>query len=185
MSNLALVLLLMVVCLVLLGAMLGAVVSMVRWNAHTGVPPHPTTWAERRAIIALLREAQLKPGAIYEMGCGFGGLARALARSFPERQIEAYEISPVVAAWARFWGRPLPNLQVHRADLMAAQPGDAAAVVCYLMSEATQKLGRKLDQELSPGSVVLSVVFRFRDRKPQQERSPKGRHSGSIYLYRW
>ena len=95
------------------------------------------------------------------------------------------EISPVVAAWAKLTSWRVPNLRVRSGDFMQANLGDAAAIVCYLMIEATQELAHKLDRDLPERTPVVSVVFQFRGRKPQAQRTPKGWQPGDVHLYTW
>jgi len=180
-----------VILWVLLGGVLALVLvlsvfaSIVYWGSKTGVPPHPRSRSERRAVGDLLQKANTSPGIIYELGCGWGGLARTLAKRFPQHQIEAFEISPIVARWAKLMSWRIPNLRVHTGNFMKTDLRDAKAIVCYLMIEATQELGQKLDRELARGTPVVSVVFRFRGRPIQAHVTPRGWQPGDVCLYAW
>jgi len=162
----------------------GMVVTLAYWTWRTGVPPYPSSRAEREAVVALLQASASPDGILYELGCGWGGLARRLARAFPDHRIEAYEISPIVAWWAKWRARTLPNLTIHHADYLQVTLEPPAAVVCYLMIAANQRLGEKLDKELPSGTPVVSVAFHFPNHQPIETRSPGG-WPGGVMLYHW
>ncbi|MEZ4272288.1 MAG: class I SAM-dependent methyltransferase [Myxococcota bacterium] len=171
-------------CALLLSLVL-LTVNVVHWGVRTGMPPYPSTRGERHAVVELLREVSIAPGVIYELGCGFGGMARTLARAFPGHRIEAVEISPAVAFCAKVFGLGLSNLHIRRGDFMDVQLAEAAAVVCYLLRSTNQRLAMKLDGELVARTPVISVVFGFPERQVHVRRRSLGRRSGDILLYRW
>ena len=136
-------------------------------------------------MVSLLKQAHPGPGVIYELGCGWGGMARKLARHFPNHRIEAVEISPLVAAWAKLLAWRYANLNVRRGDMLTTRLDGAAAVVCYLMIEATQSLAVSLDEQLPTGTPVVSVVFGFRGRQSAAQCRPRGWQPGIVQLYSW
>lgn len=170
--------------LVVVLAAFGAVASLAWWTWRTGVPPYPSSPAERDAVVELLQGERLPEGIIYELGCGWGGLARRLAEAFPAHRIVAYELSPIVAWWAKIRTRHLPNLTVHHADYEKNALKPPVAVVCYLMIAANQRLGDKLARELPEGLPVVTVAFHFPNQQPIATRSPGG-WPGGVMLYRW
>ncbi len=141
---------------------------LVLWfTIRTGVPPVPSSAREIADVVALLKAADLpKCSRIYELGCGFGGLALALARAFPEATVVGLEISPLPAAIAWLRARGEPRLTIHRVDYTRANISDADAVTAYLMIGAAARLAPLLDQQLRPGTKVVASMFWFRDRSP-------------------
>jgi precorrin-6B methylase 2 len=170
--------------LVLLAAVL-LVLSVLVFQAITGVPPVSSGTAEGRDVTALLEQAGLpERPVIYELGCGWGSLVVALARAFPDAQIRGIELSPlpfVVAAWRT---RNLPNVRIHRADFYASDLGNADAVTCYLMTGAMPRLAAYLDAGLKRGTPVVAVSFMFRGRSVSAVRQAGGALS-QVGLYRW
>lgn len=186
----------------LLVALLAGAGATLLVHARTGVAPIPASRAARRAAVALLREALapapappapgaapgIAPGTIYELGCGFGGLAFDLARAFPTCRVVAIELSPVPFALARLrraLARGLTNLEVRPGDFFAVPLCDACAVATYLMLRPMARLAAKLDAELAPGTPVLALAFRFRGRAPAAVRAVPGLFPMDAALYRW
>src|SRR5687768_13432770 len=88
---------------------LGGSVSIFHWT--TGVTPAPTKAAESADVVALLKQVALvEQPIIYELGCGWGSLAIALAKAFPHAQIRGIELSPLPYWVARFRTRNMPNV---------------------------------------------------------------------------
>jgi SAM-dependent methyltransferase len=56
-------------------------------------------WKSER-ILEILRDHQLTPGSICEVGCGSGNVLAHLSRTLPATQMVGYDISPQAA---RFW----------------------------------------------------------------------------------
>jgi len=62
--------------------------SLLVFQAITGVPPMSSSSSEAADVISLLKQAGLAEQAIvYELGCGWGSLVIALARAFPDTGI--------------------------------------------------------------------------------------------------
>lgn len=132
---------------------------IVLYVLRTGVPPIPTSAGTRAAILRLL-PAELR-GTVYDLGSGWGGLARLLATRYPGNQVVGIELSPAPWLFARALARLLtrPNLRYRRADLLDEPLEDAGAVVFYLMPGMLRRLAPKLAAELRPGTVVISYCF--------------------------
>jgi hypothetical protein len=134
----------------------------------TGVPPMPSSRTEAADVVALLRQAGVpEEGIIYELGCGWGALVIALARAFPHARIRGIEMSPLPYWIARLRTRSLPN-----------------AIACYLMIKPMRTLAPFLDRMLEPGTPVVSLAFRFRDRTVAVS-SVGPAVSGDAALYHW
>lgn len=163
-------------CLSLL-AVVGA--SVLWFTGRTGVPPVPSSAKEIADVVALLQAADLpERPRIYELGCGFGGLALALARAFPEATVVGLEVSPLPAAIAWVRARGVPGLTIHRMDYTRANLSDADVATAYLMIRAAAELAPVLDAQLRPGTTVVASMFWFRDRTPAIRQ-------GQAALYRW
>jgi len=170
----------------LLGLAAATILPTLFYALRTGVPPVPCSAAEARAVARLLREVELPPGGrIYEVGCGWGGLACALAAAFPEAEVRGLEISPLpcLVAWLR--ARWTANLQISWADADRRDLSSASAVATYLMIGAMPRLAATLDRSLAPGTPVVVVAFRFRDRVPALVSRGDGVRRADALLYRW
>lgn len=170
-----------------------AAIGAVFWaTLATGSPPGPTSPVLRRAILEVLparlpapQPPSLPGGTVYELGSGWGGLAFALARHYPDHPVIGIEAS--VLPWAvsrlRLLVRPQKNLSFRRADFHGADLSGASLVTCYLMPDAMPKLAAKLDAELKPGALVLANTFALPGWRALDERTAKDRHASKIYLY--
>ncbi len=168
------------VSLVLIAALL-----ILGYTIRSGAPPVPAKPSEVADVVALLREAALPEGArVYELGCGWGTLAVAIARAFPKTRVIGVEISPIPHAVAAMRARRLPNLEVRRADFHCISLKEADAVTCYLMIAPMVSLARTLDRELRTGTPVVALTFWFRDRVPKARRRGPGVR-GDVALYYW
>jgi SAM-dependent methyltransferase len=159
--------------------------SLIVYQVVTGVPPMSSSRVEAADVVALLKQSGLAPGAVvYDLGCGWGTLAAALARAFPQAQIRGIELSPFPYWIARFRTRRWANVALRRADFFTCDLSDASAVTCYLMIKPMPKLAALLDRMLVDGTPVVALTFWFRDRAPAAQRNGPGLR-GPAALYFW
>ena len=174
-----------IVSFLVLVIVLGLGLSVLLFQAVTGVPPLSSSRAEAADVIALLKQAALPDGAIiYELGCGWGALAIALANAFPTARIRGIELSPLPYWVARFRTRNMPNLALQRGSFYACDLADAQAVTCYLLIKPMPKLAAFLDTQIKPGTPVVALTFWFRDRQTAAVRDGPGLR-GAAALYDW
>ena len=174
----------MVFALLSLALVLTVFVLLLAYSVRTGISPVPTTPRVAEALLALVPE--IPPGTVYELGSGWGNLALALARRFPDRPVVAYELSPLPWLASRLWLRlfPRPNLTLRRADFFEAPLGQAALVVCYLYPGAMGRLAPKLERELAAGTLVLSNCFAVPGWLPEAVRRAHDQYETEVFLYR-
>ena len=158
--------------------------SIVVESLRLGITPTPGSRRARRAILDLL-PGDLA-GVVVEAGCGWGGLAIALARRVPSARVVAYERSPVPWLVSRLRVRlaRVPNLEVRRRDFFRESFAGVDAVVAYLYTGAMTRLGPKLAAELRPGTPVVSHVFRIPGWTPEREVVLPDVWRGRVILYR-
>jgi len=163
---------------------LAAIVLILAGTVRTGVPPMPTSPAVRACMFAMI--ADLEPSCIHELGAGWGGLATALARRFPDARIVATEVSPL--PWAVCRLRQVlfgpANLEVRFGDVMTADFSDADLAVCFLCPPAMARLAPRLEGGLKPGAWVLSNAFALPGWTPVKEARVDDLHRSAVYLYR-
>ena len=151
---------------VLLWAVLIGGITIILSTILTGISPMPSSGTARRAVArAFPRDYS---GTVLEAGCGWGGLAAALARRCPGARVIGYEVSPVpfAVAWLRALGHP--NLTVRYGSFLRAPLGRADAVVLYLCGPLAERLGARLKAEARPGTPVLSVTFSIKGWQPDR-----------------
>ena len=169
---------------ILIGLTLIAGLSVLIASALTGAPSLPSTGLMAQDVIALLNEEAVPAGAtIYEFGSGWGSLAIALARAFPQAQIIGIEISPVPYLASRIRALRYPNLRFEWGDFRKRDTSDAHAITCYLMPALMPRVAQHLDANAQPGTRVICIEFWFRGRHVVAARRENRR--GAVALYRW
>jgi hypothetical protein len=159
--------------------------SILVFQGFTGVPPLSSNSTEAADVVALLKQTGLAEQAVvYELGSGWGSLVVALARAFPKAQIRGVEISPFPYWISRIRTRNMPNVLLCRGNFYDCDLADAQAVTCYLMIKPMPKLAGFFDRVLRPGTPVVSLCFRFRDREVAASLENSGL-LGAAALYYW
>jgi hypothetical protein len=124
---------------------------------------------------------------VLEPGCGWGGLALALAERLPGARVIGFENSPVPFLFSLLRARAagLPNLRLRWGDYRRFDFSRADIVVCYLYPGAMEEIAGLL-RELEEGQrpTLISNTFALPGRNPDR-RLPAGDAALSpIYLYR-
>jgi hypothetical protein len=167
----------------LLAVVLAFCLSLLLFQALTGVPPVSARRSEAANVVVLLKQAELPEQAIiYDLGAGWGSLAIALARAFPRAHIVGIEWSPLPYLVGRLRTRQLPNVRLIRGNFYRHDLRDADAVTCYLMMKPMPRLARFLDGAVAPGTPVVTLAFWFRERQPL---AMQGAGLDGAALYRW
>ncbi len=150
-----------------------------------GITPTPTSPKVKARLLEILPlESEIK-GQIAELGSGWGTLAFAIARRFPNTLVYAYEISPIPYYISKFISYLIPyhNLCLVRQDFFTVSLNSVSLVICYLYPEAMARLKDKLSQELAPGAFVLSHTFAIPGWTPIRFIKVDDLYQTPIYLY--
>ena len=135
-------------------------------SLRLGMGPMPTRPLVQDALLKLLPDT---PGRIFELGCGWGGLAVALSKARPDARVEGWEAAwvpwAVAALRARIQGGG--RIQIHRGDLHAADVTQADVVVVYLHAEGMARLATQL-RDMPPNACILSNTFGLRGWTPDE-----------------
>ncbi|PIR93835.1 hypothetical protein COT97_04760 [Candidatus Falkowbacteria bacterium CG10_big_fil_rev_8_21_14_0_10_39_11] len=123
---------------------------------------------------------------LVDLGSGDGRVLRVFEK-MGIKDITGYEIN----WWAHFKGCCLKRIKkshvklclknFHRINL-----SEYDVVFCYLLDTALKRLREKFDQELKPGSRIISYAFQIPDwHEPDQIIVPNEKHPGRdrIYIY--
>jgi len=157
-----------------------------------GAPYLPTFSRKQSVMFELVREHALnsqyfqqrqkqKSLQFVDLGSGDGRVVFRAAREGLFGKSVGYEINPTLHLFSsfrrlvtpRYWDscnffmRDLWKIQLHRYDVVAV----------YGLSPIMQRLGKKLEEELKPGSVVVSNVFEVPGWRASSIRD-------NVYLYR-
>ncbi|MEP0337733.1 MAG: class I SAM-dependent methyltransferase [Alphaproteobacteria bacterium] len=169
--------------LILAGVLLFVIVTTY-YVVITGISPMPSSRTSRRKINEILKLAGVC--AVVDLGAGWGDLAFSIAKSMPESETMAYELSPF--PWAVMKVRNglfgPRNVTIRRADFRKVSLAGTDAVVCYLYSELLEKVRHKLEAELKPGTLVVSNVFDIPGWTPEAVHKLYDSQCPQVYVYR-
>ncbi len=166
-----------IACLVLLVCVIGII--SILWTDLKGAPYVATP---RKTARKMLEMAEVGPDdGVYDLGSGDGRLLWLAAQEFGARAV-GVEIDPFRYAWTklmiRFKGLG-GQVDVIRADFCKVDLSSASVVTAYLLRDTNRKLMSKLEQELPPGSRVVSRKCIFPDWDLIQEDPVE-----ELYVYR-
>lgn len=105
---------------------------------------------------------------IYEMGAGWGPLAVDAAKAFPQSKVIGLEFSPIPVWFSkvRGWIFGHKNLTFKRADFFKEDLSDADVILLYMLESILVKLKPKFEEELKPGTLIISNTFKIEGWEP-------------------
>ncbi|MAS87774.1 MAG: hypothetical protein CMH30_07360 [Micavibrio sp.] len=159
-----------------------------------GVPHYRTAPIIRDEIIKRLQQDIKKhetssPYQIVDMGAGFGFMAMALAKAYPQAQVVGIEIDRIACWSARLiaWLRGIQNVRFIRGNAMAYDMGDTDAVTIYMGKKFMSAISVKLADELQQGALVFSNSYKLEAPWVLLEKvtiETKYPHQGWLYVYK-
>lgn len=173
------------------GAMLlvSTVIGMTLWGEKRArVPAAPTLPRVKREAIRLLTlhaEKKDEPYKIAELGSGWGGILKALAKAFPQSHVTGYEMSlwPRMLARLRciFMGK---RIDIHGSDFYEADLAQYDMIYCYLSPNHMAALKSHLEKCRS-GTLIVSNAFAVPEWIPSEVTTIKSLFvTIPVYLYR-
>ena len=121
---------------------------------------------------------------VADLGCGSGSLLIPLARQFPDTEFVGYEWDIIPYMLAVYKTRNLPNVTILYRDFFKEDLSKYNLVLCYLGTSIEEKIGSKLNKELTKDSLVISEVFKLAGIKLKSEISITwGFIKAKVYLY--
>lgn len=161
--------------------------SLVFWLANATVlsPDAPLVTVSKKILPEICNALELQPGmTVYDLGCGEGSLLAYAASAYPQTKFIGIDSNFVAFFLAKFNTRKLSNVQIIRGNFFDRNLSSADRVYTYLFPKVMPKLISKLDQELKPGSKLVSCSFYAQSRPPGSilELSHK---RGKLYIYRF
>lgn len=122
----------------------------------------PTRDEVARKLVEILSP---RPGdTVYDLGCGDGRIAVSIAKHHPQARVRCVEIRQDLVEKARANAQEnKAKIDIVKADFFSYNIGDADIVYMYLLTSVNQKLRPKLERELKPGTVVVTLDFPIPD----------------------
>jgi len=125
-----------------------------------------------------------KEDFIYELGSGDARILIYLARKYNIKSI-GIELNFLLVFWSKIKIRllKLDNLiKIKKKNFFRENLKKANIVICYLMPGTMQKLKNKFENELNPGTKIISFSFSIPDWQPILVNRPSKRDK-TIYVY--
>lgn len=160
---------------------------------HKDVPNIRTAPAIRKRMIQLLKEdyekRKLTTYVIADLGCGNGLLTREIAKALPQAKVIGIEFTKHTYNWAEMMRKRenIANIEYKLMNVLDYDYKNVDAIVVYLLPYLLDKLGKKLHQDLKPGSFIIANKFKLRDGwVPLETTRVKTLyfHQGFIHTYR-
>jgi predicted RNA methylase len=156
-----------------------SVFTFIVWSQIFGAPWVPTPY---KTVHMMLEMAGVRPGeVVYDLGSGDGRVIIEAARSFGARAV-GIEIDPTRYLWTKIKISMLnlqDDVQVLFGNFFLKDLKHADVVTIYLLQGTNVKLMEKLENELRPGTRVVSNTFIFPGWKIIRQDS-----KAQIYVYR-
>lgn len=167
-------------------------ISIVFSSAVTGISPMPSSKKAREAVFQLVTAVRDDTSAktIVDLGSGWGSLVIRLAKTYPDRQVVGYELSPIpwfvsLCIAKCLW---LDNLTLKRRDYLDADLPVDSILICYLHPEGMKALEDKLLSMSADADVarryLISNNFALSSHTPQKTIQLDDFYQSPIYLYR-
>lgn len=143
----------------------------------------PTLPWTRGTILDLIEEYKPREDmVVYELGSGWGGMAKRIARRFPAAQVLGVELSPFPYLISKLNLRR--NLRFKRANVLDIDLADADILALYLTPNILGQLKPKFEAELKAGSVIIACGFEVPGWSAIKKAPMKGALEKEIFVYR-
>lgn len=143
-------------------------ISCEYYKLKTGVPTVVSFPSAQKKIVDILKAKIPNNSSSYrivDLGSGGGQLCRRIASAYPKAEVLGIEIS--FLPWLRsFLVQKLmgpANLQYKRIDFWHFDCSNIDVVVLFLTGNILDRMGKKLHQELKPGTYVIANDERLGD----------------------
>lgn len=150
----------------------------ILWTYFIGAGWQPTS---RRVVKKMLNMAELKPeDALYDLGSGDGRILKEACKAYGTYSV-GLEADPLRVLWSRLNLRfsGLSDVShVTWGNFFNYHIGDASVVTIFLWRGTNERLKAKFQEELKPGTRVVSYYWKIEGWKPR-----KIDEEEKIYLY--
>ncbi|MEQ9488204.1 MAG: class I SAM-dependent methyltransferase [Alphaproteobacteria bacterium] len=153
---------------------------------RTGAPPMPSSRAVRSGVGEALAQHASEHAPIYDFGSGWGGMARYLARRFPDRKVTGIEASvlPWLVSAAFRWAFGPENLRYVYGDFRKYTLDPPFSVIGYLGPSLSAGLTAAVKSAGDPSCRVISCYFALPDLILIDRRTARDLYRTQIYTYR-
>jgi len=129
----------------------------------------PYVKSKKEKVEIMMRLADLKPNDLMiDLGSGDGLFVIEAARR--GAKAIGYEINPILVWWSKRKIKSLRQAErakIYRKSFWSVDLSSATCVMLYGITGMMKKLEKKLENELKPGTKIISNGFSFPDWKPK------------------
>lgn len=128
-----------------------------------GYDPTPTRIIKKMLAMAETGEDDI----VYDLGCGDGRIVLTSAREFGANAV-GIEADPLrfLVAYIRAFFLGMGRVRVRFGNFMKFPIDEATCVTIFLFTKGNEMLIPKFEKELSPGTKVVSYIWRLKGWKP-------------------
>ncbi len=123
----------------------------------TRVPYYPTSFPMYKAILSELPEN--KEFTFLDLGSGFGGVLKFLAKQRPSGRFVGVEISPLAFIISKIRFLFSKNIEIRFVDFWKLDLAQFDIVYAFLAPGPMEKVWKKVNTELKPGALFLNNSF--------------------------
>lgn len=158
--------------------------SLIAASHHTGIVPMPSLPFERR-LVSLLIHDYPAVSRVIDLGSGWGGLARNVARSNPNIEVTAIEKSAVPHLYSVLLSRilRLKTIRCSRENLHTMKLSDNEGYITYLSGPAMKKLRLLFERDQPRGGFLISIAFSMPGWTPSRIKYAEGPIHTPVYIY--
>ena len=122
-----------------------------------------------KVIPDIISALDLQPDSkFYDLGCGDGKVLLAATAAAPEANCIGIEFDWFPFKIAKIKCRKIPNISLLRENFFQTDLASATHIFTYLFPHTMNELLPKLEQELRPGTRLVSCDFKFTEKEPIQ-----------------
>ena len=151
----------MIIFLTILACLLiASLLLIIGYSLKTGVVPMPSLHSEQKTVLSILAEYKGIRTAT-DLGSGWGGLARRIARGLPDYRVSAVERSLIPHLFSRLLSYTAGGRAVFciRSNFLKLKLEHEHAYITYLSSPVMKQLRRKFEAEQPRGGILISIAF--------------------------
>lgn len=150
-----------------------------------GAPPTPSSRAVRHCVRDMLAGLNLPEGAVYDLGSGWGGMARMLAKHYSERQVIGIERSflPWLVSFLVQKTVGPGNLRFQLGDFRRMELSNAGAIVCYLGPDLSSSVEDTVHATGTTRCLIVSCFFALNGLTLVEKRTARDLYRTPVYIY--
>jgi len=165
---------------------LAAAQEMESYDRSKSLAPYVPT--PMKVVYKMLELARVtKDDVVYDLGCGDGRIVVTAAKKYGARGV-GVDINPIRVAEAKDRAKQAGVehlVKILLQDAMVTDLSDATVVMLYLLTESNKKLKPRLEQQLKPGTRVISHEFNMEGWKAKKIVTVKDSANIQHTLYLW